>query len=123
MALYKSFIRPHLDYGDIIFNNPFQNKIESVQYNACLAITGAIRRTSKERLYEELGFESLQHRLWYRKLCYLCKIIVNTSLNYLFKVVPSSNTIYNTGNTIDIPLMNTELDPTIRNSTSFNSFK
>ena len=123
MALYKSFIRPHLDYGDIIFNNPFQNKIESVQYNAFLAITGAIRRTSKERLYEELGFESLQHRLWYRKLCYLCKIIVITSLNYLFKVVPSNNTIYNTGNTIDIPLMNTELDPAIRNSASFNSFK
>ena len=34
LALYKSFIRPHLDYGDIIyhqlFNNSFQNKIESI---------------------------------------------------------------------------------------------
>ena len=57
MTLYKSFIRPHLDYGDIIydqpFNNSFQYKIESIQYNACLAITGAIRGTSKERLYED----------------------------------------------------------------------
>ena len=71
MTLYKCFIRPHLDYGDIIydqpFNNSFQNKIESIQYNACLAITSAIRGTSKERLYEELGLESLQHRRWYRK--------------------------------------------------------
>ena len=54
MTLYKSFIRPHLDYGDIIydqpFNNSFQNKIESIQYNVCLAIIGAIRETSKERL-------------------------------------------------------------------------
>ena len=55
MTLYKSFIRPHLDYGDIIcdqpFNNSFQDKIKSVQYNGCLVITGAIRGTSKERLY------------------------------------------------------------------------
>ena len=54
MTLYKSFIQPHLDYGDIIcdqpFNNSFQNKIESIQYNACPAITGAIRGMSKERL-------------------------------------------------------------------------
>ena len=36
------------------------NKIESVQYNAALAIKDAIRRTSKEKLYQELGFESLK---------------------------------------------------------------
>ena len=43
MILYKSFIRPHLGYRHIIYNQPFnissQNKIESSQYNACLAIT------------------------------------------------------------------------------------
>ena len=38
------------------------NKLESVQYNAALAITGAIKGTSKERLYEELGLESLSNR-------------------------------------------------------------
>ena len=110
MALYKSFIRPHLDYGGIIydqpFNNSFQKRIESIQDNACLAITGAIRGTSKERLYEELGLESFQHRRWYRKLCYLYKIVVNKSPNYLFKIVPAGNIIYNTRNTNDIPLMN-----------------
>ena len=68
MTLFKSFIRPHLDYEDIIydqpFNNSFQNKIENAQYNAFLPITGGIKGTSKERLYEELGLESLQHRCW-----------------------------------------------------------
>ena len=63
MTLYKSFIPPHLDYGDIIydqpFNNSFKNKIEIIQYKECLAITDSIRGTSKERLYEELGVESL----------------------------------------------------------------
>ena len=97
MTLYKSFIRPHLDYGDIIYDQPFnsffQNKIESIQYNACLAITGAIRGTSKERLYEEVGLESLQHRRWYKKLCYLYKIVVKKSPNDPFTVVPASNTI------------------------------
>ena len=54
LTIYKSFIRPHLDYGDILYDKPnnenFQNKIEQVQYRACLAITNAIRGTSRERL-------------------------------------------------------------------------
>ena len=29
--------------------------------NACLAITGAIRGTSKEKLYDELSLDSFQH--------------------------------------------------------------
>ena len=49
-------MKPHLDYGDVIYNqrNLFSlaNKIESVQYNLALAITGAIRGTSKEKLYQ-----------------------------------------------------------------------
>ena len=36
--------------------------IETVQYNAALAITGAIPGTSREKLYKELGFESLHDR-------------------------------------------------------------
>ena len=46
------------------------------------------------------------HHRWYRKLGYLSKIIANKSPNYLFKVVPASNTTYNIRNTNDIPLMN-----------------
>ena len=61
---YKCFIRPYLDYGDVICDQPnlfsLANKIESVQYNAALATTGAIRGTSKEKLYQELSFESLK---------------------------------------------------------------
>ena len=71
-TIYKSFIRPHLDYGHILydqmFNNSFHEKLESIQYNAALAITGAIRGNSGEKLYQELDFESLQQRRWYRKL-------------------------------------------------------
>ena len=51
LNIYKSFIRPHLDYGDVIYDQPhndtFCRMIESVQYNAALAITGAIKGSSR----------------------------------------------------------------------------
>ena len=31
---------------------------------ACLAITGAIRGTTREKIYRELGLESLRLRRW-----------------------------------------------------------
>ena len=45
-TIYKSFIRPHLDNGDILYDKPsnvnFQSKMGKVQYRACLAIIGGI---------------------------------------------------------------------------------
>ena len=65
ITIYKSSIRPYLDYGDILydkaFNESFHQKIEYIQYNASLAITGAIRGSSREKIYQQLGLESLQH--------------------------------------------------------------
>ena len=59
ITIYKSFIRPRLDYGDITydqtFNMSFQQKMETIQYNAALAITDKIRGSSREKLYQELG--------------------------------------------------------------------
>ena len=85
--IYKAFVRPHLDYGDIIYDNPgndtFCHKIESVQYNAALAITGAIRGTSREKLYQKLGFEYLSDRRWCRRLCLFYKIKTKQTATYL----------------------------------------
>ena len=54
ITIYKAFVRPHLDYGDILddqaFNLSFHQKLESIQYRACLVITGAIRSTSREKI-------------------------------------------------------------------------
>ena len=64
LTIYKSFVRPHLVNVDIIYqqpyNNSFQKKIDSIQYIAALAITGAIRGSLTERMYQELSLESLQ---------------------------------------------------------------
>ena len=72
LTIYKFFVRPLLDYAYIIYDKPcnelFNGKLEAVQYNVCLAITGAIRGTSRERLYRELGLETLSDRRWSRKL-------------------------------------------------------
>ena len=90
LTIYKSFIRPHLDYGDIIYNQVytalFYQKIDSVQYNPALAITVAKRGTSKKILYQELGLETLEKRKWYRKLCCFFKIFRNQFPEYLFSI-------------------------------------
>ena len=48
-------MRPHIDYGDVIYdqlnNDCFSDMIEKVQYNAALAITGAVKGTSQLKLY------------------------------------------------------------------------
>ena len=78
LTIYKSFIRPLLDYVHVIYDQPskasISKKIESVQYNAALAITGAIKGSSREKLYQELGLEYLYRRRWARRLCLLYKI-------------------------------------------------
>ena len=105
LTIYKSFIRPHLDYGDVIYdqhyNNSFHQKLESIQYNAALAITGAIRGSSREKLYQELGLESLKQRRWFRKLCYFFKITKNQSPKYLLDKITTTRTEYRTRNNID----------------------
>ena len=53
LRIYESFVRPNLDYADIICNKPFhesfKRKIEMVQYKAALVITGVVKGTSSDR--------------------------------------------------------------------------
>ena len=145
ITIYKSFIRPHLDYGDTIYdrayNSSFHQNIESNQYNAALAITGAIKETSEEKIYQELGFESLQQRLWYRKLCCLFEIFKNWSPGYSFQLVSLSTSRHLTRNPDNISQIRTKhnffknsffpstinewnnLDQDIRSSESVGVFK
>ena len=78
LIIHKSFVLPHLEYGDILYDKPNNQslcpKIETVQYNTVLAITSAIQGTSQIKLYNELGLESLEFRRWFRRLCLLYKI-------------------------------------------------
>ena len=104
ITIYKSFVRPHLDYCDIIYDQPnnesFCNKIERVQYNAALAITGAIRGTSQTKLYSELGLESLKFRRWMRRLCMFHQIKTLKLPEYLYNLISNDHQSYNTQNNI-----------------------
>ena len=79
LTIYKTFARPILDYADITYDKPltesFKDKLEIVQYNAALVITGAIKGTSRNRVYRELGLESLAERKWSHEICSFHKII------------------------------------------------
>ena len=86
LTIYKSFVRPHLDYGDIFYDQPsndnFQNKMEKVQYRACLVITGGIQGTSRGGLFDELGLHSLVKRRWSNNFFY--KIVNRLLSDYLY---------------------------------------
>ena len=68
----------------------------------------AVRGSSKEMLYNELGLESIQLRRWFRKLCYFYKFYKNESPLYLFKLVPLRYSSYITRNAENIPLFETK---------------
>ena len=79
--MYKLYVRPHLDYGDIIYQKfdpeftlEFTRKLESTQYAAALAVSGAWRGTKRNKLYEELDWEYLYDRRRYRRFTHLFKL-------------------------------------------------
>ena len=56
--IYKLYVRPHLDYGDIIYHKydpqmhlNFTQRLERTQYCAALTVTGAWRGTSREHSF------------------------------------------------------------------------
>ena len=104
-------------------------------------MTGAIRGTSREKIYQGLDLESLQSRRWYRNLAMFYKTYKNKSPFNLFKVIPGKTSSYATRNVDGIPLIKikrnflkstlfpsaitelNKLDPTIWNAKSFGIFK
>ena len=85
----KSFIRPHLDNGGVIYDQPsniiFSCKIESVQYDAALVITVALGGSPRDKLYQEFGLEYLHHSHWMRRLCLLYKVLPK----YIYELILS----------------------------------
>ena len=62
--------------------------LESIQYQAALAATGAWMGTSTQKLYEELGWESLHYRRWFRRATQLFKILNGLTPQYLLDPIP-----------------------------------
>lgn len=77
IKIYFAFIRPVLEYGDVVWDNctdEQSNLLESIQIEAARIITGLRRNSSKQYLYQELGWETLKKRRNNHKLILLFKI-------------------------------------------------
>ena len=98
-------VRPHLDYCDIIYHIPVKTRetsdfdntrtlnyqmaaLESTQYQAALAVSGAWKGNSRVKIYEELGCESLDHRRMFRRLTQFFKIMTGLTPEYLRTPIP-----------------------------------
>ena len=102
IQIYKMYIRPHLDYCDIIYHIPplsyqfcssltlhsLMESIERIQYQAALFITGTWKGTNRNKLYDELGWESLSDRRWCRRLIQMFKIHNGLTPCYLNENLP-----------------------------------
>ena len=102
--MYKALVRSHLDYCDIIYHDPprinqpplgtslttLMEKVERIQYQAALAITGAWQGSSRSKLYDELGWEPLSDRRRSRRIFQIHKIIDNKTPSYLKDKLPQT---------------------------------
>ena len=114
LQIYKSFIRPHWAYCDVIYHKPIfddfsstyyseragtvpvntnyqiTNKIEGVQFNATQAITGCIRGIFREKPFSELGLTSFYDRRCFHRLSLVYKILNQLTPQYLRDFIPGS---------------------------------
>lgn len=145
--IYISFIRPILEYADVVWDNCTQyeiNALEKIQIEAARIATGTTKLVSLNKLYQETGWETLEERRSKHKLCLFYKMSNNLSPDYLNSLVPpsiettTSYTLRDASN-IRYPMARTqlyyksflpssirswnELAPDIKDSSSIQSFK
>ena len=100
--MYKAFVRPHLDYCDIMYHipsrqnqaplgetlNSVMEKVVRIQYQSALTISGAWHGSNRAKLYEELGSETLSARRMGRRILQIHKIVNNKTPSYLNDKLP-----------------------------------
>ena len=75
--IYTAFIRPLLEYGDVIWDNCLQyekQEIEKIQLEAARIATGTTKLVSINALYKEVGWETLEQRRQTHKLTLFFKM-------------------------------------------------
>ena len=97
--IHKLYVRPHLDYGDVIYHKydsdkqlNFTEQLEQAQYKAALAVSGAWKDKNRSRLLEELGWETLYDRRWYRRLCQFFLLSKSKTPLHLYQEIPEQQT-------------------------------
>ena len=101
LNLYKSLVRPIIEYADVVFDNmsaTLQQKLDSTQREALIISTRAYRRTPTQYLYDDTGLERLASRRYQHRLNLYYKIVNNlvpTELRNLLPPLVGQNANYN----------------------------
>ncbi len=119
--IYLSFIRPLLEYADIVWDNCTQyekDAVEKIQIEAARITSGATRLVSIDSLYTEICWETLEHRRHSHKLNIFYKMKNGISPTYLIDIVPPEidTSRYNFRNSDNVQLVRS------RTTLYFNSF-
>ena len=86
-----AFVRPLLEYSDVVWDHcslETKNHLDAIHVEAARIITGATKLCSIEKLFFDLGWESLQSRRNNHKLVIFYKILHGLTPDYLFDIVP-----------------------------------
>ena len=103
-TMYFSFIRPVLEYADVVWDNCTQqqmNDLEKIQLEAGRIVSGTTKLVAIDRLYRELGWLKLSERRKMHKLFLFYKMQNGLVPDYLTELVPSrvgDNTTYSLRN-------------------------
>ena len=90
--LYFSFIRPILEYSDIVWDNctdSLANDLEKLQIEMGRIVVGATKLISIDKLYQETGWEKLSARRYKHKLIKFFQMYHRLTPLYLQDMVPS----------------------------------
>jgi len=88
-GFYFSFIRPILEYADVVWENLAQSEkddLEKIQLEAAIIICGATKLVSTNKLYSETGLEPLSIRRRTHRLILFHKMYHALAPRYLFSL-------------------------------------
>ena len=91
-TMYKSFIMPHFDFSDVIWDNCTNEQadaLETLHLDALRTIIGTVRGTSHHKLYKESGFTSLKERRKRHKIILYSKIVHGSVPTYMSNRLPN----------------------------------
>ena len=105
-TVYLTFIRPILEYADVVWDNCTQyekHELDKIQNEAARIVTGATKLVSIRALYEEVKWDTLEERRRKHKLALFYKMVNGLSPPYLSSLIPLPRaSSYNLRNTNDI---------------------
>ena len=88
--MYVSFVRPTMDYAQVVWGSTYDSdivKLERIQVDALRLITGATARSNISNLYKETNLPTFQKKCNNAMLCFMYKIVHRIAPTYLLNLI------------------------------------